>query len=142
MALGGSLPRDAPRHFDYGAPNDRLDAAERALEWGAALLKARASVHSHGLRRLLSGAGPPVAAGNSGEQASDASVSPEQESLFEHLRVAVGGVTTAWDCTVEGAGSRMRVRLAEPVTKQVVWSRSGSRAQVLAAFSDWLSLRG
>lgn len=136
------MPRTAPRYFDDGAPNDRLDAAERGLEWGAALLKARASAHSRGLRRLLSGAGVPVAVETPGEQASDTSVSPDQESLFEHLRVAVGSVKAAWDCTVEGAGSRMRVWLAEPSTKQVVWSQTGSSAQVLAAFSSWLSTQG
>jgi hypothetical protein len=70
------------------------------------------------------------------------SVSPDQESLFERLRLAVPGSEGGWDCTIEGAGSRMRVWLAEPVTKRVVWSRSGSSAQVLEAFKDWLSMRG
>jgi hypothetical protein len=38
------LARDRVTLGDFDPPNDKLDAAERGLEWGAALLKARATV--------------------------------------------------------------------------------------------------
>jgi hypothetical protein len=115
------------RESDGGS--DRLDAAERGLEWGAAILKARGSLRSpQQLRRRL-GDGP---------QVSTKLGSREQEDLFEGLRASTHSLASSWDCTVEGGGNKMRVRLAEPASNAISWTCTGSAAQVLAAFAQWL----
>lgn len=38
------MARDRVTLGDFDPPNDKLDAAERGIEWGAALLKARETV--------------------------------------------------------------------------------------------------
>jgi hypothetical protein len=111
------------------AANDKLDAAERGIEWGAAILKARRSVRpARQLCRTL-GVGPQVTAQTG---------SREQEALFEGLRAFTARLGTAWDCTIEGGGNRLRVRLVGSVSKEIAWSCAGSGAQVLAAFAQWL----
>jgi hypothetical protein len=39
--MGGYLARDDAPHLGLVVPDDRLDAVERGLEWGAVLLKAK-----------------------------------------------------------------------------------------------------
>jgi len=123
--------------------DDRLDAAERGLEWDAALLKARRTVRQTSqLRRLLSGDTSPACPSNHGLPAGErrlASGSRDQEALFEGLRVSAAHVGGSWDCMIDGGGRNMRVRLTEPASKRVAWTGIGSRAQVLVAFINWLT---
>jgi hypothetical protein len=134
------LARDgATRRFD--PPDDRLDAAERGLEWGAALLKARVAVRqANRLRRPLRGdeslASRPGKALQGRERT--ASGSRDQEALFERLREAAAHAGGNWDCTIEGSGNHMRVRLSDPVSARIAWSCTGSAARVLGAFTNWL----
>jgi hypothetical protein len=62
----------------------------------------------------------------------------DQRALFRSLQVLAVRVTRTWDCTIDGSGSTMRVRLAESASKRTAWSFTGSAADVLVAFTDWL----
>ena len=116
------------------ATNEKLDAAERALEWDAALLKARKVVrHRSRLRR--------VRRGEASAEKEPASANRDQEQLFEHLRASVARVTGSWDCTIEGSGDTMVVLVSEPASDQVVWTHLGSPAGIEGAFDEWLKRR-
>jgi hypothetical protein len=122
-------PADEPQ-----AANDNLDAAERALEWGAAILKARKAIrHTSRLRRVGR------AAASAGKET--ASGHRDQEQLFERLRASAARVAGTWDCTIDGSGDKIVVLVSEPASGQVVWTHLGSPAGIEGAFEEWLNTR-
>jgi hypothetical protein len=128
------MVRNRPAAHESQAANDRLDAAERALEWGAAMLKARKVVrHRSRLRRIRRTEG-------SGEK-EPGSRNRDQELLFERLRASAAKVAGSWDCTIEGSGDNMVVLVSEPASDHVVWTHLGSPAGIEGAFEEWLNRR-
>jgi len=115
----------------------RLDAAESGLEWGAALLKARAvgPLASWRQRRETALRGEKARSKGahierkSGDGPAPASRAPEPDAA------------TMWDCSIAGGGEDLQIRLADPASRRLVWSCRGSASQVASAFEAWLVLQ-
>ena len=92
------MARDGASRIGLELPDDRLDAVERGLEWGTAILKARRlGRQASQLRGRLSGetgSAPPIRGATPEPAILVAVGSRDQRALFESLRTSalrIGG---------------------------------------------------